>query len=142
MSEITGIADFLGCGWKFPPKVNPVTGRVETVSGEEEIAEAVKLILFTGKGERAMQPEFGCGIRRYAFSDTNLTDLKSMEEEITQALIRWEPRIKKPEVFIGREHMSDGALRIEVRYIVRTTNNPYNMVFPFYLNEGNGIRPV
>lgn len=140
MGETTRMADFLGCGWKFPPKVSPVTGKIETSAGEEDIAEAVRLILFTGKGERAMQPEFGCNIRRYAFSSLSLTDQKSMEEEITQALIRWEPRIKRPEVCLDREQISDGILKIEVRYIVRTTNNPYNMVFPFYLNEGGGTR--
>ncbi len=142
MSKTTDIPDFLGCGWKFPPKVNPLTGKIETSSGEEDIAEAIRLILFTGKGERAMRPEFGCGIRRYVFSDMRMTDLKSMEQEITEALIRWEPRIKKPEVSIGREQMADGILTIEIRYIVRTTNSPYNMVFPFYVNEGNGVGPL
>lgn len=133
-------ADFLGCGFKFPPCIDPVTGRMQTVSGEEDIAEAVRIILFTGKGERAMQPEFGCGIRKYAFSDMSSADLLNMQEEITDALIRWEPRIVKPEVEFGRERMSDGILEIRISYRVRTTNNPYNLVFPYYMDEGAGFQ--
>ena len=30
---------FLGKGWKFPPKVNEATGRMEVVREEEDIAE-------------------------------------------------------------------------------------------------------
>ena len=27
---------------------------------------------------------------------------------------------------------------INISYVVRATNNPYNLVFPFYLEEGGG----
>ncbi len=134
--EEKGAAPFLGCGWRFPPKTDPVTGRVELSRGEEDIAEAVKIILFTGVGERAMRPEFGCGIRRYAFSDMTAIDIRSMEQEILEALIRFEPRITKIEVKVLKKQARDGILEIRIDYVVRTTNNPYNLVFPYYLDEG------
>lgn len=84
-----------------------------------------------------MNPDFGCGIRRYAFSDMSAIDLRSMEQEILDALIRFEPRITRPKVEVVREEKRDGVLGIRVSYVVRTTNNPYNLVFPYYLNEGN-----
>ena len=83
-----------------------------------------------------MQPEFGCDIRKYAFADINTTTLNSMEQDILEALIRFEPRICKPQVPIGKERMREGVLEIKVSYLVRTTNNPYNLVFPYYINEG------
>lgn len=137
MRESGAASGFLGCGWKFPPTVDPVTGRIELSACEEDIAEAVKIILFTGKGERAMNPDFGCGIRRFAFSDMSAIDFRSMEQEILDALIRFEPRITRPKVEVVREKRRDGVLEIRVSYVVRTTNNPYNLVFPYYLNEGN-----
>ena len=39
--------DFLGRGWKFPPQVDETTGRIRTVGYEEDIAEAIRIILFT-----------------------------------------------------------------------------------------------
>lgn len=130
------MSDFMGCGLKFPPEADAVTGKLKTVSREEDIAEAVRIILFTGRGERVMQPEFGCDIRKYAFADINTTTLNSMEQDILEALIRFEPRICKPQVTIGKERMREGVLEIKVSYLVRTTNNPYNLVFPYYINEG------
>lgn len=140
MGENRNQTDFLGCGWKFPPEVNSVTGRVEASSREDDIAEAIRLILFTGKGERVMRPDFGCGVRKYVFSDMSLMDIHSMEEEIQEALIRWEPRIVEPEVKASTERIMEGMLEIQVSYKVRSTNNPYNLVFPYYINEGAGYQ--
>lgn len=137
MNDQERTSDFLGCGWKFPPGVDKVTGRMKTSSLEEDIKEAIRIILFTRKGERVMQPEFGCGIQNYAFSDMSMMDLRSMEQDILEAIIRWEPRVIKTEVEIGKEHIEKGFLEISVTYTVRSTNNPYNMVFPYYINEGS-----
>lgn len=130
-------SDFLGCGWKFPPQIDAVTGRVKLSCGEESIKESVRAVLFTGKGERAMLPEFGCDIGRYAFSDMSRIDQKSMEQEVVDALIRWEPRILHPKAQIITDRLSEGVVEILVSCTVRTTNNPYNMVFPYYLSEGS-----
>ncbi len=129
-------ADFMGCGISFPPRVDAVTGRMQMCSKEEDIEEAVRIILFTGKGERAMRPEFGCGIRKYAFSSMSMIDQKGMEEEIRAALVRFEPRITKVEVSVDCGRIGGGRAEIRVSYVVRSTNNPYNLVFPYYRNEG------
>ena len=42
----------------------------------------------------------------------------------------------EPEVRVDTERLDEGLIRVEVRYVVRTTNNPYNLVFPYYINEG------
>ena len=128
--------DFLGQGWKFPPQVDATTGRIQTVSYEEDIAEAIRIILFTRKGERAMRPEFGSTIYNYLFSDMDYTTVKRMERELTEAIVRWEPRVVEPEVSVDTRDLDTGLVRVEVQYIVRTTNNPYNLVFPYYINEG------
>lgn len=128
--------DFLGCGISFPPGVDAVTGRFRMCSQEEDIREAVRLILFTGRGERAMRPQFGCGIRKYAFSSMGMIDQKGMEEEVRAALVRYEPRIKQIEVTLDTAHMAEGRVEICIGYVVRSTNNPYNLVFPYYIDEG------
>lgn len=127
-------SEFLGRGFAFPPGVDPVTGEMRTASYEEDIRQAIYLIIMTRKGERVMRPEFGCSIHDYAFDSMDYETLSRIEETVEEALILWEPRIRDIEVHASRADA--GRLNIEISYVVRTTNNPYNLVYPFYINEG------
>ena len=127
-------SDFLGRGFAFPPSADPVTGEIRMASYEEDIRQAIYLIIMTRKGERVMRPEFGCGIHDYAFETMDYQTLSRIEETVTEALILWEPRIRDVEV---HAYQADaGRLNIEIGYVVRTSNNPYNLVYPFYISEG------
>ena len=136
MANESGAGSFLGTGWKFPPQVDYATGRMKTVSQEEDIAEAVMLILSTSRGARVMRPDFGSGINKFIFAEMNYTTVREMEREIVNAVTAWEPRVIEPEAEVGLERLQEGIVMISVRYIVRSTNNPYNLVFPYYINEG------
>ena len=127
--------DFLGKGFQFPIEVDEVNGHFKMSQGEQSICESIKVILMTSKGERMMRPEFGCNLKRYVYESMNYTTLKSIEEEVTDALNQWEPRIMNVEVIVSPAHET-GRLDIHISYRVRVTNNPYNLVFPFYLQEG------
>ncbi|NLL17602.1 MAG: GPW/gp25 family protein [Clostridia bacterium] len=129
---------FLGTGFKFPIQVDPSTGRMKTSSHEEDIKEAIGIILNTRKGERVMNPDFGCGIHEFAFGTTDFTTLSLMRKEIIDALVMWEPRIDEIEVTIDDSQSEAGKVIINISYVVRSTNNPFNLVFPYYINEGYG----
>lgn len=126
--------EFLGRGWSFPVGTDS-TGSVALSEGEADIRESIRIILGTAKGERVMRPEFGCGIHDYVFSTVNATTLNLMETSVREALIRWEPRIDVQSVETSREGISVGKLLISIDYRVRSSNNEYNLVYPFYLNE-------
>lgn len=130
---------FLGRGFRFPITADSVTGKIETVSYEEDIKQAIYIILMTRKGERVMRPEFGCGIHEFAFGSMDYTTLSLMEKSVTEALILWEPRIRDAEVEIGLDEQDSGRLLVNINYVVRSTNNPYNLVYPFYINEGTEL---
>ena len=49
------------------------------------------------------------------------------------ALDRWEPRIEVTDVLVGFDEVAAGTLYIDIRYLVRGTNDPRNLVFPFYV---------
>jgi len=125
---------FLGRGFAFPPGVDPVTGEMRTAEYEEDIRQAIYLILMTRKGERVMRPEFGCSIHDYAFDTMDYETMSRIEEVVEEALVLWEPRIRDIEVTAQRAEA--GKLNIGISYVVRSTNNPYNLVYPFYLSEG------
>jgi hypothetical protein len=126
---------FLGAGWDFPVDADSVTGRVSENQGEEKIAQAIQIILQTRKGERMMRPEFGCDLSRYTFAEMNYTVMSEIEIEVKKAIILWEPRVIDVEVSCHMDSETDGVLLIDISYVVRSTNNPFNMVYPFYLNE-------
>lgn len=130
--------NFLGTGWKFPVMVDETTGRIQTSSYEEDIKESIKIIMMTRKGERMMMPEFGCGIQEYVFETMDASTLARMEQEILEAIIRWEPRVIEPSVQVRVDEHQESRLNVMIQYTVRTTNNPYNLVYPYYLNEGFG----
>jgi phage baseplate assembly protein W len=125
--------DFLGVGWKFPPAVDAVTGRVRVSHYEADIEEAIRIIIMTRKGERVMRPDFGCALYDYLFEGINYTTGTQMRLEVERALVNWEPRITDVEAEVTQE---GGRLQIRVSYVVRATNNPFNLVFPYFLQEG------
>ncbi len=125
---------FLGTGMKFPPQINPTTGRFTCSSGKESIKESVYLILMTQKTERFMRPEFGSQVMNYVFAQMDATMLNLMAHEITADLQRNEPRIEQVTINLD-QNSKPGCLFINVSYTVRGENTRENMVFPFYLGE-------
>lgn len=138
MEELEKIRGFLGVGFHFPIQVEEATGKMKTVSLEEDIRQAIPIILMTRKGERVMRPDFGCSIYDYAFDTTDYTTLVQMENAVRDALIRWEPRITDIKVHVDGSQKQEGMLPIKISYRVRSTNNPFNLVYPYYVNEGMG----
>ncbi|MCA8927705.1 MAG: GPW/gp25 family protein [Alphaproteobacteria bacterium] len=106
------------------------------VSAEEDIRQSLTILLRTRPGERVMQPDYGCGIYRYVFDimDANLE--ANLQDEIRQAILFFEPRIRLDAVTVTVRDSLGGRLDITIVYTVRATNNRSNIVFPFYLNEG------
>jgi len=125
---------FLGVGWAFPPGAD-AAGDVRMSAYEEDIAQAVWIILGTARGERVMRPDFGAGLRALTFEPINTTTIALVRHRTEEALITWEPRIDSITVDVRAEGPR-GRLLVDVRYRVRATNTFYNLVYPFYLLEG------
>jgi phage baseplate assembly protein W len=82
-----------------------------------------------------MRPDFGAGLHSLVFEPISATTLGLVRHRVEEALIKWEPRIDTIAVKVSAEHRV-GRLDIDVRYRVRATNTFYNLVYPFYLMEG------
>ena len=126
---------FLGAGMKFPPQIDPGTGRFALSSGAQNVKESVYIILMTNRGERWLDPSFGSDIMRYTFMDTSLTMLNLLSSDLRTLLMEQEPRISDVTVDIDPE-VKDGCMLVNVAYTVADTNTRDNLVFPFYLNAG------
>ncbi|MEA1930205.1 GPW/gp25 family protein [Halohasta litorea] len=129
--------EFLGTGWRFPVGTDR-RGDVAVSSADEDIQESIRIILGTAKGERLMRPEFGCDIHKHLFSAATPSTLNLIESSVREALVRWEPRIDIESVDAHTDDEEPNKVLIEIAYHVRTTNSLSNMVYPFYLTEGDG----
>ena len=129
--------EFMGRGLRFPLQIDPKTGKFAMVGEEEDIAEAIGIILHTVQGERVMRSDFGSNVLDYTFSSSSETDRQSLAYDLRDQLGYQEPRIEDIEVSCKDTDELEGAIIIEVSYRVRSTNNRYNRVYPFYKTEGS-----
>ena len=126
--------DFLGRGWKFPVGVD-ATGRIALSAYEQDIREAIQVILGTSRGERVMRPDFGGGLHDFVFENMSVTTMGRIQSTVFDSLVKYEQRIQVIAVDVARSAADPGTLLIEVNYKVRATNTRFNLVFPFYLQQ-------
>jgi|SRR5688572_7015864 len=126
---------YLGRGWSFPVRLHEKEGTIGFSEYEKDVREAIWIILSTSKGERVMRTDFGCGIHDLVFEVINTTTLTQIENNVRDALATFEARIDVIKVSALSEGSFDGQLRISIDYVVRGTNNQFNLVYPFYVRE-------
>jgi phage baseplate assembly protein W len=124
--------DIVGTGIAFPLRVDR-RGGIALSSGDDDVKEAITLILGTAPRERPMRPEFGCGIHNHVFESIDAYSLGKIEYEIRDALDRWEPRAEVLDVDIDLARADEGVLLIDISYVLRATNDVRNLVYPFYV---------
>lgn len=127
--------EFIGRGWGFPLRTD-ATGGIALVSREREIEEAIRIILGTSPGERPMRPEFGCRINEYVFAPADSATATALTAEVIASLKLWEPRIEVQDVTVSFDARDQTCLYIDIRYVIRRTNDRRNLVFPFYVIPG------
>ena len=126
--------EFLGTGWKFPIRVN-ARGGIALSQHEQDIEEAIWIIIATAKGERVMEPDFGCGIHEYVFAPNDPATRNSIAYEVQKSLAEYEPRIEVASARAEAPPETPNRLLIHVDYRVRSNNQKRNLVYPFYLQE-------
>ena len=126
---------FVGRGWAFPMRID-ASGGIAMVSDDREIEESIRLILGTALGERPMRPEFGCRIHQHVCGSADATTAGLIAYEVRASLRRWEPRIDVTDVDVGFDDDRPSIVYIDIAYRIRSTNDPRNLVFPFYSIPG------
>jgi phage baseplate assembly protein W len=139
-------AALIGRGWRLPlnlqtrqqaptllPDLNFQQQLVMLTDEDNEIEQAIRIILLTAPGERVMRPEFGCRIHELVFEPNNRATAVQAERYITEALGRWEPRIEVTQVEAKPE---DVHLNVHITYTIKATSDERSLVYPFYLRPG------
>jgi phage baseplate assembly protein W len=132
--------EFLGRGWGFPPSFDKSEQKTEMTSNREDIERSLEILLGTRKGERVMRPDYGCNLDEMVFESFNLSIKTYLADMVETAILYHEPRIEPLEISIDDSFIYEGRLMIEIDYMIRATNSRFNMVYPFYLEEGTEIQ--
>lgn len=130
--------EVLGVGWKYPLQRNQ-DGTITLSRYEDDVREAIWIILSTAPGERVMRPDFGCGIYDYVFAPNDTHTAGLVRFHVEDALTRWEPRIDLQEVQVQPDPRDPALLLISIEYTVRSTDSRFNLVYPFYLQRGGAV---
>lgn len=130
---------FLGKGWSFPPTFNRNMATVEMVSEAEDIQQSLQIILSTRPSERTMNPSFGCELNQFVFEEISQDLITNLQNAIADAILYHEHRIEVDGIDISDSEANQGLLLISIKYTVRRTNSRFNLVYPFYLNETQGL---
>lgn len=127
--------EIIGQGWKFPIRVNG-SGGLSWSAGADAIREAIWIILSTPRRSVVMNPAFGCDIHDYLFAPDSAYTRSAIEDAVTQALTRWEPRVDIALVRARSAADDPAVLLIDIETTLRSNNAALNLVYPFYLTEG------
>ena len=111
---------FLGVGWAFPLAAEP-GGDVATAVYEEDVRQAIFIILGTNPGERVMRPNYGAGLREFVFGPINASLLARVQQRVLDALVDEEPRIDVISVDVAQDAPGSSRLNVDVNYRVRST---------------------
>ena len=129
MSDASG---FIGRGISFPLRVDQ-SGSIALGSGPDDINASIRMAIMTAPGERVMRPQFGCRIWELLFEPINANTIGLMGEAVREAISRWEPRVHLEKLEIVPDPGAIGAVKIQLDYRVRATNDRRNLVYPFYV---------
>lgn len=137
---------FLGKGWSFPPTFikekkpdGTERGYVKMVADEADVEQSLNILLSSRPGERPLQPTFGINLDVMLFEPLTTTLITFVEDLIQTAVILHEPRIELNSVEIETGQANQGVVLISLDYTLRSDNSRYNLVYPFYLEEGTDI---
>lgn len=102
-------------------------GRTAHADHGAHVHDLVEQLLFTSPGERAMRPDFGCGLLDLVFAPNSPELISTLELSVQAALQRWlGDLIDVEDLDVVSE---DHVVRVYLSYVVRATGARREDVF-------------
>jgi uncharacterized protein len=94
-------------------------GRTAQSTADDHVRDMIEQVLFTTPGERVNRPTFGSGVLQLVFAPNNDALAAATQVTVQGALQQWLGELILVEA-VDVEN-DDAALRVQVRYVVRRT---------------------
>lgn len=89
----------------------------------ESIKSQVLHVIFTPKGQRLRDPEFGTDLLRYIFEPSDDTAFEDIKSEITMQIMRYVPSVEFKDINVYKEDETNGnGIVVVIEYGVRQGN--------------------
>ena len=98
-------------------KKHPVTDDLVTVKDKSAVAQSIKGLLLTRRGERPFQPDLGSGLQNLLFEPLDYGSGALIKKEIKETLSRYEPRISIQKLMCYPD-MSNNGYEVELEYFI------------------------
>jgi len=103
---------------------NPFSQDLSVLTNEKAVAQSLKNILLTEKGEIPFDPNFGSGIRTLLFEPVSEVVTITLKEKVLAAIKSYEPRISLKALLI-KDDPDTNSYVIDISYTVTVSNNTY-----------------
>jgi phage baseplate assembly protein W len=95
-------------------------GRTATASDDAHICGMIEQLIFTSPGERVNRPDFGSGVLQLIFAPNSPELAAAVQFTIQGAIQRWLGDLIELQAL--DVHSEDAKLTIDVKYVIRRTN--------------------
>ena len=98
-------------------KKHPVTDDLVIVKDKAAVAQSIKGLLLTRRGERPFQPDLGSGLQDLLFEPLDYGSGALIKKEIKETLSRYEPRISITKLMCYPD-VSNNGYEVELEYFI------------------------
>lgn len=125
-----------GKGIAFPPRIDE-QGRLAWSAGEDNISESLRILLSIGPGERVNRHAWGAGLSRFLYQPNTLDTHTLIARTISDAIAKWEPRVRLESVDVAADPSDPGAARAVVTYRLAATGEARRLPLSIPVNSQN-----
>ena len=115
-------------GVKFPFLAD--NGRHFYVAANETIADKVKSqlmhIVFTPKGQRIRNPEFGTDLIKFIFDQNDGTTWEAVKTEVGESVARWSNNLSLKDIKVVKSEEDESQVFVRIDYSVTEGNKVTN----------------
>ena len=115
-------------GIKYPFLADSVTGFY--VAANETVAEKVRSqlmhIVFTPKGQRIRNPEFGTDLIKFIFDQNDGMTWESVKMEVGESLKRWSTNLSLRDIKVVKSEENESQIFVRIDYSVTEGNKVTN----------------
>ena len=110
-------------------KKHPVTDDLVTVKDKAAVAQSIKGLLLTRRGERPFQPNLGSGLQDLLFEPLDYGSAAMIKQEIQSCINKYEPRVRVQRIYCNVDFDNNGY-NVEMQYkIVGRDDRPVAVDF-------------
>ena len=95
-------------------------------SVKEKVRSQLMHIVFTPKGQRIRNPEFGTDLVKYIFEPSDQTTWEAVKNEVTESVKRWASNININSIQVVKNENDESEIYVRLDYSVSEGNKVTN----------------